>query len=160
MSDHLEHIIGDDDWVRIINSLVDVINALGDRFHALEHWAASMSEHVQVMSDVLSRHHGDELVGELRLVEQPETPLGPFLTCPGCGETHDMHTAITSPNSRPKPGDVMVCISCAAILLFDVVEDNLATARIPTDDELESLSRVPEVQALVEAITRLRSGLN
>jgi hypothetical protein len=160
MSERLEYPRGGTPMEDVFNRLADVINAMAERLDAVEHAFAHIIVQLEAVSEVVARHHGDELLGELRLVEQPETPIGPFLVCPACGEMHDMHRAISAPGSRPKPGDVMVCIKCAAIIVFDHLENDNATGRLPDTDELETLKSVPEIRALVKAVRDMRAERN
>jgi hypothetical protein len=97
MSERLEHLEGEEPWVPLLNGLADLFNAMTERVENLEAAVANLIQHIEAVSEVVARHHGDELLGQMRLVEQPETPIGPFLVCPVCGETHDMHTASALP---------------------------------------------------------------
>jgi hypothetical protein len=54
----------------------------------------------------------------------------------------------------------MVCIKCAAVIIFDELENDRATGRLPDKDELEKLWSVPEIRALVEAVTNMRAERN
>lgn len=39
--------------------------------------------------------------------------------CPKCGKTLDAACSLHNPEARPTPGDVSICIYCAALLQFD-----------------------------------------
>lgn len=70
--------------------------------------------------------------------------------CPNCSHILSAATGISG-DSQPKELDITVCISCAAILLFD---DKLHL-RFPTDDEMENLRvRNPEVGRLRALISQ------
>ena len=55
--------------------------------------------------------------------------------CPKCAHKLDAATAIGPKARRPRPGNLSVCISCAALLRFD---ERLALVEL-TQQELEAL---------------------
>ena len=66
--------------------------------------------------------------------------------CPSCGYEMDAATAAFE-DVRPKPGDVSVCLKCAALLEFaeDMTFAPANTGRL----DLETLEQLAEVQAAV-----------
>ena len=66
--------------------------------------------------------------------------------CPNCGNFLDAATQIGG-DAKPDPGDISVCIECAAILQFG---DDLALTIFP-EDELKTLPK--NIQAmLIQAV--------
>jgi hypothetical protein len=81
-----------------------------------------------------------------------KTTVTPRGRCPACGEAIDRASHIEG-ESAPSPGDVSICIRCAAVNLFD---DDLSP-RVPTAAELARLrasATWPEIQRHVRALTR------
>ena len=58
--------------------------------------------------------------------------------CPTCGKLTDAATSIP-PGRQPQPGDLSVCLYCAALLTFESAEDGTLVCRAFTDAEVESL---------------------
>jgi hypothetical protein len=42
----------------------------------------------------------------------------PGLRCPRCGKLCDDYTSIAGPDVKPKPGNIIICAYCAAVLRF------------------------------------------
>lgn len=59
--------------------------------------------------------------------------------CPKCGKIFDAHTFLEKnvDNTKPRPGDVTVCIGCTEILVF---KKNLSLEKLSLEklDELDS----------------------
>lgn len=75
----------------------------------------------------------------------------PLQLCPNCGATHTAAGTLSGPVRRPRPGDLTVCVCCAAPLEFD---DDLTTHVLRPEDffKLE-----PHVRAeLRDVVTRVR----
>lgn len=71
--------------------------------------------------------------------------------CPNCGYAMDAVTAAFE-DVRPKPGDVTVCIKCAALLEFT---DDMRYAPANTRRlALETLEQLAQVQAAVRMMHR------
>jgi hypothetical protein len=56
--------------------------------------------------------------------------------CPKCGAHLDSATPTGKGNARPAPGDYSVCLTCAALLVF---EKNMRV-RLLTLDEMETMN--------------------
>lgn len=79
--------------------------------------------------------------------------------CPCCGRTHDAATNALDNHKLPIPGDITVCIDCAAISIFD---DQLVR-RLPTAAEAGQLAtdhRLARVQQHVRLAIRRRARNN
>jgi hypothetical protein len=76
----------------------------------------------------------------------------PECACPTCGTKVNDATVVFHGASKasPAPGDVTVCIYCAAVSIFD---DELCLRR-PTPDEQREIARDPRVQKTVAEIRR------
>ena len=73
--------------------------------------------------------------------------------CPYCGHIVDrVMVGPDTPDVRPLPGDVTVCIQCASPMIFG---DNLKL-RAPDAEELLEISVMPEVLTVVQAIVSTR----
>lgn len=77
------------------------------------------------------------------------TSVVPDSSCPNCGA--EFTQATNQKGRMPKPNDATVCIKCATILVFT---DQL-TVRAPTTEELDKLSREPELQRIVQAVAAI-----
>jgi hypothetical protein len=71
-------------------------------------------------------------------------------TCWCCGAAIDDQTAAGPGRQTPEPGDVSVCLYCAAVGIF--TEDSV---RPPTDVEATELLNDPEVVSVRTAIIEL-----
>lgn len=79
------------------------------------------------------------------------TTRTPKNSCPSCGKTIDALSRLKDDDIRPKPGDVTVCLDCAAVL---VVNHDL-TVRSPTPGELDDMATDQELLKVREAIRLL-----
>jgi hypothetical protein len=82
-----------------------------------------------------------------------ETRFEKSSPCPECKYAIDAATAAFS-HARPKPGDVTVCLNCAAILEFadDLTVQRTDTTKLP----LDVLEQLAEVQAAVRKMHKQR----
>lgn len=81
------------------------------------------------------------------------TTRTPVSLCPSCGKTLDAMTPAGNEDFRPGPGDVTVCLGCAAVL---IVNHDL-TVRPPTPVELNDLEKDKELLRLRETIQYLNA---
>lgn len=74
-------------------------------------------------------------------------------TCPSCEYVMDQSSEIQGGDERPEPGDVGVCIQCAAALIYAMNDDGLTLGlRFPTKKEKVELSTHPELAELQAAV--------
>ncbi|WP_143546583.1 hypothetical protein [Rhodococcus sp. 06-418-5] len=71
----------------------------------------------------------------------------PGRPCPHCKSVVDATAAMGDPASRPRPGDVNVCVYCAGVSLFG--EDSF---RLPTAAEARELELIPEIQHAIRKV--------
>jgi hypothetical protein len=76
------------------------------------------------------------------------TTRTPANSCPTCGKFLDAMSRMVDDDARPRPGDVTVCIGCAAVL---VIKHDL-TVRLPTPGELDDMATDQELLRTREAI--------
>lgn len=82
-----------------------------------------------------------------------KTTRTPETICPTCGNVNDAATCVEGEHS-PSPGDVSVCLYCAAILIFT---DELET-RLPTEREmidLQTSQNWPTIQKTIYMIRHI-----
>jgi hypothetical protein len=66
-----------------------------------------------------------------------------MLKCPHCGRNHEYHDGST-PDAKPKPGDVSVCWSCRRLGIYT----NFGI-RVPTPEEEAEILSDPEVRSVL-----------
>lgn len=80
------------------------------------------------------------------------TTLIPETVCPGCGHHNDAASHFFDENQRPKPGDTSLCLRCGHVMIF---ADDL-TMRAPTEQEMNEISRDPEMRRLQAARSEIK----
>lgn len=75
----------------------------------------------------------------------------PTSHCPSCGQELDGSTETARIGDRPKPGDIAVCIYCAAVNQFG---DDLMLEPV-TGDKLAEVMADPVVEACVAVARRV-----
>lgn len=85
----------------------------------------------------------------------------PTQLCPACGEALDAATNVTG-TLQPEPGDVTVCIGCAAVLRFsaDLKLKTIAIDSLPQDNRGAVLRRVREGVLALKAERDRKRPLN
>jgi hypothetical protein len=73
--------------------------------------------------------------------------------CPHCGQELDAATDTFRVGARPKPGDISVCLYCAAILQFNAALQLEAV----TGDELILVKANPDVKRAVALVRQVMS---
>jgi hypothetical protein len=77
--------------------------------------------------------------------------------CPRCGTPVDAATGVfDARDGSPGPGDVTVCLYCAAVSVFDAD----LRLRPPTAEERREMAQDKRVQRTVAEITRFNSRRN
>jgi hypothetical protein len=71
-------------------------------------------------------------------VSDPREGITPS-PCPSCGQPLNAAVAPDTPEARPQPGDLSMCLCCAAFVFFN---DDM-TLRAATDEELDDLAANP-----------------
>lgn len=72
------------------------------------------------------------------------------MKCPNCGVTNDAASGLGH-SDQPAPGDIAICIDCAAILIYTP----FSTLRIATPDDLSSFPVEHQIKiAIAVAATR------
>lgn len=66
-----------------------------------------------------------------------------LIECPRCYHEMDQHSGLSDPGARPQPGDVTICIRCAAVLVFDKKD-----VREPTEAEASELAKNVPLQLM------------
>jgi hypothetical protein len=74
------------------------------------------------------------------------------LTCPACGRRHDCQKMVSVPRSRPRPGDISVCIDCGAL---SVLSPTMELRRLTDVERFERLLANPTQWELAEQASRL-----
>lgn len=72
--------------------------------------------------------------------------------CPNCRTVVDGATAVDGSEAFPSPGDVTVCVYCAAVLIFTATG-----LRLPTFAELEKLAENWDLVRAVHIATLFRA---
>jgi hypothetical protein len=77
--------------------------------------------------------------------------------CLKCGENNDVATGVVNKQARntlkPKPGDVMLCFTCAHVMMF---ADDLSFREL-TPEELKHAAADPRLQTAKAAIFNMRT---
>lgn len=69
-------------------------------------------------------------------------------TCRICGRVNECATSFRDRNPKPpKKGDVLVCLNCGALSIYDTIG-----TRAPTDDERGRALDNPDLLSLIAAI--------
>lgn len=76
----------------------------------------------------------------------------PVSFCPDCGKRFDRAALLNDKEDRPVPGDITLCIGCAAVLHFD---NEMAIRKLPTLDLLSDEKRA-DVEKVVRMIKQMR----
>lgn len=89
---------------------------------------------------------------------QPKGPMITKIECPNCFHQMDRATCLSRPdNTPPQPGDVTICIRCAAVLVFNDVG-----VEAPDEDcirELLTDGHVVAAQKLVRRMISVRRSM-
>lgn len=76
-------------------------------------------------------------------------------SCPSCGQVVDGATVVGERSAVPRPGDLAVCIYCAAVNAYALGRDGLVLEAVTGDDLILALAD-PNVKAAVAAVRAYR----
>lgn len=76
------------------------------------------------------------------------------VTCPECGTVLDRHDSMTHPGDAPSPGDITVCIKCAAVSEYRQGMGQLVIAAVSPGERQQLLAENPQLLDVVRWITR------
>jgi hypothetical protein len=79
----------------------------------------------------------------------------PLNQCPFCDYTQKATTCASTPDAKPHPGDLSVCLNCGEITVFSAD----LTQRLPSPSEYKEAWEMPEITRAVAGI-KLRGLLH
>lgn len=97
----------------------------------------------ELYQHILQHHGGRDGDGSM---------LMPDMKCVSCNKVANMASHVSDPLAKPDPGDVMICLYCGHVMVFD----NDLRPRQPTDKEMYDIAGDPEIVAMQNARARIK----